>query len=357
MTSIPQETARVWADVDLRALVQNARTVARISGARLLPMVKANGYGLGALAAARALEVLDPWGYGVATIEEGAELRAGGVTRPILVFTPIHQSLIPRYRAHALRAVVGDTEGLDAWLTGMGSAPFHVEVDTGMARSGFRWNADPIWRSKLSEAAGWEGIFTHFYSAETDPASVHRQWRRFQQVLDAVPRRPQLVHAANSAAALTGPTYAGDMVRPGIFLYGGLAGGTAIPQTVLRLNSRVVAVRTVRAGDTVSYGATWEAPRDTVIATLAAGYADGIPRSLGNQGRVELNGRVFPIVGRVTMDFMMLAVDGPVAVGDVATICGGLVSLDDQARHAGTISYELITGLGTRIPRRYDQSS
>lgn len=357
MTSIPQETARVWADVDLRALVQNARTVARISGARLLPMVKANGYGLGALAAARALEVLDPWGFGVATVEEGAELRAGGITRPILVFTPLYPSLISRYRAHALRAVIGDAEALKAWLAETELAPFHIEVDTGMARAGFRWNGDGSWRNGLAEAAGWEGIFTHFHSAETDQASVHRQWRRFQQVLDTLPRRPALVHAANSAAALAGPTYAGDLVRPGIFLYGGLAGVLTAPRTVLRLRARVIAVRSVRTGDTVSYGATWEAPRDTTIATLAAGYADGIPRSLGNKGSVELNGGVVPIVGRVTMDFTMVAVEGPVTVGDVATVYGGLVSLDDQARHAGTISYELITGLGTRVPRRYDQSS
>lgn len=357
MTSIPQETARVWADVDLRALVQNARTVARISGARLLPMVKANGYGLGALAVARALESLDPWGFGVATVEEGAELRSGGVTRPILVFNPVHSTLIPRYRAHALRAVVGDTEGLNAWLSEMGPAPFHIEIDTGMARAGFRWNADGAWRPQLGEARGWEGIFTHFHSAETDPASVHRQWRRFQQVLEGLPRRPDLVHAANSAAALSGPTYAADLVRPGIFLYGGMAGANNQPETVLRLQARVAALRTVRAGDTVSYGATWTAPRDTTIATIAAGYGDGIPRSLGNQGSVELNGRVVPIVGRVTMDFTMVAVDGPVALGDVATFYGGLVSLDDQARVAGTISYELLTGLGTRIPRRYDPGS
>lgn len=356
MTSIPQETTRVWADVDLRALVLNARTVARISGARLLPMVKANGYGLGALAAALALEALDPWGFGVATVEEGAELRAGGITRPVVVFTPLHPSLIPRYRAHDLRPVVGDTAGLTAWLAEPGAPAFHVEIDTGMARAGFRWNADGAWRERLAQAVGWEGVFTHFHSAGSDAASVHRQWRRFQQVLEALPRRPALVHAANSAAALAGPTYAADLVRPGIFLYGGMAGPT-VPEPVVRLRARVVATRTVRAGDTVSYGGTWEAPRDTLIATLAAGYADGVPRSLGNKGAVELNGRVLPIVGRVTMDFLMVAVDGPVALHDVATIYGGLVSLDDQARHAGTISYELITGLGTRVPRRYDQAS
>ena len=350
MTSIPLETTRVWADVDLRAMVLNARTVARISGARLLPMVKANAYGLGALPVARALEVLDPWGFGVATVEEGAELRAGGITRPILVFTPLHPALIPRYRAHELRPVIGDAEALGAWQA-VTTAPFQVEVDTGMTRTGFRWNADPSWRNQL--AAGWEGIFTHFHSAESDPASVHRQWRRFQQVLETLPRRPAVVHAANSAAALAGPSYAADLVRPGIFLYGGRV-GQSLPEPVVRLRARVVALRNVRAGDTVSYGATWAAPRDSVIATIAAGYGDGVHRSLGNAGAVELAGSVMPIVGRVTMDFLMVAVEGHVALGDVATIYGGLVSVDDQARHAGTIAYELLTAIGARVVRRYE---
>jgi alanine racemase len=316
MTSIPLETARVWADVDLRALVLNARTVARISGARLLPMVKANAYGLGALRVTRALEVLDPWGFGVATVEEGAELRAGGITRPVLVFTPLQPALIPRYHAHGLRPVIGDADGLAAWLAAS-SAPFHVELDT-----------------------------------DTDPASVHHQWRRFQQVLEALPRRPLLVHAANSAAALAGQQYAADLVRPGIFLYGGRV-GPSVPAPVVRFQARVVARRTVRSGDSVSYGATWRAPRETTIATVAAGYADGVPRSLGNKGAVELGERIVPIVGRVTMDFLMVAVEAPVAPGDVATVYGGLVSVDDQARHAGTIAYELLTAIGARVPRRY----
>ncbi|HSB55909.1 MAG TPA: alanine racemase, partial [Gemmatimonadales bacterium] len=328
--------------------------VAQRSGARLLPMVKANGYGLGALEVARALEALDPWGFGVATVEEGAQLRAGGITRPILVFTPLQPVLIARYQAHDLRPVICDGDGLHAWLEAS-RAPFHVEVDTGMARAGFRWNGENDWRSLLGGAEGWEGIFTHFHSADTDPASVHRQWKRFQQLLDSLPRRPALVHAANSAAALAGRTYAADLVRPGIFLYGGMA-GAEVPEPVVQLRARVVGVRTVRAGDTVSYGATWAAPRDAVIATVAAGYADGVHRSLSNAGAVELNGRVYPIVGRVTMDFLMLAVEGPVALGDIATIYGGMVTLDDQARHAGTISYELLTSLGPRVVRRYDPS-
>ncbi len=351
MPSIAPSPERAWADIDLGALKANARTVARISGARLLPMVKANAYGLGAVPVVRALEALGPWGYGVATVEEGAELRNAGITRPIVVFSPLQPSQAARYLAHSLRPTIGDVPALKVWLA-QGSAPFHVEVDTGMSRSGFRAAGDAGWKDLLGEATGFEGLFTHFHSAEDDPATVHRQWQRLQQVLEALPRRPELVHAANSSAALQGSRYAGDLVRPGIFLFGGDAGGPA-PEVVVRLRTRVVAERTVRAGDSVSYGAAWIAPRDTRVATLALGYADGMVRSLSNQGAVELHGHVAPVVGRVTMDFTMVSTDVAVAPGDIATVYGGLVSLDDQARRAGTISYELLTSLGPRVPRVY----
>jgi alanine racemase len=307
------------------------------------------------MACVRALEPLDPWGYGVATVEEGVELRAQGVSRPILVFTPLSPALVLPHVAHDLRPVIGDVGALHAWLAA-GSRPFHLEVDTGMSRSGFRWDSDLSWKELLSGQPGFEGAFTHFHSAETDPASVEQQWHRFQTVLQALPVRPPLTHAANSAAALHGPIYAGSLVRPGIFLYGGEAGGHT-PRPVVSLRCRVVAFRQVRPGDTVSYGATWTAPRDTRVATLAIGYADGVPRTLGNQGLVEVNGRLAPILGRVTMDFIMTEVDGSCQFGDVATVFGGLVSLDEQARRAGTIAYELLTAMGPRIPRRYDADS
>jgi len=351
MPSIANLPARAWVDIDLGALKANARTVARTSGARLLPMVKANAYGLGIIPVAQALETLDPWGFGVASIEEGAELRSAGITRPIVVFTPLSAPLIDQHLAHSLRPSIGDVAALEAWL-GQGSAPFHLELDTGMSRSGFRWTADTGWRERLRGAVGFEGCFTHFHSAEDDPASVHRQWQRFHQMLEALPARPPLVHAANSAAALQGHRYAGDAVRPGIFLYGGDVGGPA-PETVVRLRARVVAERIVRAGDSVSYGGSWTAPRDTRVATLAIGYADGMLRSLSNQGAVELQGHLAPVVGRVTMDCTMVATEVKVALGDVATVYGGLVSLDDQARRAGSISYELLTSLGPRVQRRY----
>ena len=349
--SIPDETARAWAEISLDALVANARTVAGVSGTRLLPMVKANGYGLGAPMVARALEAVDPWGFGVATVEEGTSLRAAGIIRPILVFAPLTPRLIPRYLAQDLRPAISDPQSLDAWI-GTGNSPFHVEIDTGMSRTGFRWNDDATWQNRLRSAAGFEGIFTHFHSAETDPASVEVQWGRLRQVVGLLSGKGTLVHAANSAAALRGRAYAGDLVRPGIFLYGGGAGGP-VPEPVVKLRTRVVATRRINPGDTVSYGATWTAPGETLIATLGIGYADGVPRSLGNSGIVELGGKVAPVVGRVTMDYTMVACEGPSAVGDIATIYGGLVSLDQQAERAGTISYELLTSIGARLPRYY----
>jgi len=361
-TSFAPETTRAWVDVDLAALAENARTVAAVSGRRLLPMVKANGYGLGAIEVARALEPLDPWGYGVAAVEEGRTLRTGGIGRPILVVSPLLAADAGRYLAHDLRPSIGDPTALAAW-SAQSDRPFHVEVDTGMSRGGVRWDdahALEAMRGALGTAVGWEGIYTHFHSAETDPPSVNVQWERFQGVLAALPRRPALVHAANSAAALRGAAYAADLVRPGIFLYGGTAGSVA-PRPVAALRTRVVAVRTVGKGDTVSYGATWRAPSPTTIATLGLGYADGFPRAAhggvppsGTRTRfVELGGSTVPVVGRVTMDLTMVAVEGTVAIGDVATVYGGLVSLDHQAEAAGTISYELLTALGGRVPRRY----
>ena len=358
MTNSP-ETARAWVDIDLGALVANARTVAAACGVRLLPMVKANGYGLGAVAVTRALEPLDPWGFGVATAEEGAALRAAGCVRPILVATPLDPEGVDRLLAADLRPAIGDLATLRAWC-GRSDQPFHLEIDTGMSRAGIRWDdreALAAAAAELRDCRGWEGIFTHFHSAEDVAESVRGQWERFHAVLAALPRRPALVHAANSAAALRNSAFAGDLVRPGIFLYGGAAGEWT-PTPVAALRARVVAVRRVGAGDPVSYGATWRAPQATTIATVAAGYADGLPRAAEVTGRparvVEIHGRPFPIAGRVTMDMTMVAVgDEPVAIGDVVTVFGGVVSLDAQARSAGTIAYELLTSLGARLPRRY----
>ena len=348
------ETVRAWVDIDLMALLANAKTVAAVSQTRLLPMVKANGYGLGAVRVARTLEAVDPWGYGVATTAEGSELRGAGIDRPILVFTPLQADTLEDHLVWDLRPVVGDLTVLRAWL-GRTERPFHLEVDTGMARSGVRWEEvarERAWRDTLVAAPGFEGAFTQFHSAGSDPESVRSQWSRLQSALASLGHRPALVHAANSAAALQGTQYAGDLVRPGIFLYGGAA-GEPTPRAVARLQTRVVGVRAIAPGESVGYGATWVAEGRTVVATLGIGYADGVPRSLGNRGLVEINGALAPILGRISMDLTTVGPQAAVAVGDVATIYGGMVSLDAQAELAGTISYELLTALGGRVIRRY----
>jgi alanine racemase len=352
---IPEASDRAWLEVDLAALVRNARRFRELIGAPLLPMVKADAYGLGAVAVARAVEATEPWGYGVATPEEGAGLRAAGITRPIIVFSPLQASDVAPCKRHQLRPVIGDFAALDAWRA-QGVGPFHVEIDTGMSRSGFRWHdAESIaaLARRLEGAAGWEGVFTHFHSADVNEAASREQAERFEQVLAVLPSRPAMVHLASSAAAQLGQEFGADLARPGIFLYGGRA-GVLEPEPVARLCARVIALRRLRPGDTVSYGAEATVEAETTIATLGIGYGDGVPRSLGGRGLVELHGLLVPIVGRVTMDMIMVDVeDTPVSLGDVAILFGGLVTLDEQAALAGTISYELLTILTPRVVRRY----
>ena len=359
------QPSRAWVEVDLAALLSNARTVQSTAGVPLLPMVKANGYGLGAVAVARALEAVDPWGFGVATIDEAAELRAAGITRPVVVFTPWTPRVASsELRADGIRVVIGDIDSLEAWLASppselatRDSRLFHLEIDTGMSRAGIRWDDRDALQSAavlLERAQGWEGVFTHFHSADTDAKGTELQWERFQSALSVFPRRPKLVHASGSAAALRGTRFAGDLVRPGIFLYGGEIGPWApTPRPVATLRAPVAGFRDLKPGDTVSYGATWAAERATRIVTLAYGYADGMHRSGSNRAEVELGGVRRKVRGRVTMDMTMVEADAAVRIGDVATVFGGGISLDQHAAALGTISYEVLTAIGPRVPRIY----
>ena len=343
---------RAWVEVDLAALVENARTIARVSGARLLPVVKADGYGLGAAAVARALEPLDPWGYGVATAEEGAALRAAGIIRSILVLSPGRPALFRELDEHRLTPSLGDAASISAW-TARGERSFHVEIDTGMGRAGIRWNDVDDLRN-VCATPYFEGCYSHPHSAERMDGSAEAQLERFHGAVARLPRRPSLLHFANSAAALRDRKFAFDLVRPGIFLYGGL--GEARP--VARLRARVVSVRRVRRGESVSYGAQWSATRDTTVATLGIGYADGVRRNLTSDARVLIHGMACPVAGVVTMDLMMVdAGDLTVAVGDVATLIGtdggAELTVHDWAKWSGTVTYEVLTSLGSRLPRVY----
>jgi len=352
---------RAWMEVAVDALIDNARTIARVSGTRLLPVVKANAYGVGAVLASTALEQLDPWGYGVATIDEGAELRAVGITRPVLVFMPTRAQLFAEYERHSLTPALGDAGTILEWTT-RGDRPFHIEIDTGMGRAGVRWD-DVDELGEALDTPAFEGCYTHFHSADRTDGTAEQQLERFLTAVRSLPRRPALLHVANSAAALKGGSFAFDAVRPGVYLYGG-SPGVGLPEgkPVVSVRARVVAVRRVRAGDSVSYNASWTAARDTTIATLGIGYADGLRRSLGASGRAQvlLRGRPCPIIGLVTMDLTMLDVgDGPATVGDVATLVGsadgggGAITLEQFAAWSGELQREFLTGLGPRLPRIY----
>lgn len=360
--SMSGSATRAWVEVDLGAVAENARTVARIAGTRLLPIVKADAYGIGAVAVSTALEPLEPWGYGVATPEEGGELRDAGIARPILVLMPPRPEQFDSLCAARLTPALGDADALRAWVarSGAGGGPFHLEIDTGMGRTGVRWDAvDPI--NDLVDTPQFEGCFTHLHSAERDDGSAERQVERFCAALDRLPRRPRMLHVANSAAALRDHRLAFDAVRPGLFLYGGSPGGD-LPagKHVVSLRARVVSVRRVLTGETVSYNASWTAPRDTVVATLSIGYADGVRRSLGGGGRaaVLVRGRRCPIIGQVTMDLTMVdAGDAPLAVGDIATLLGEAegdrITLNELAAWMGELPHAVLTGLGPRLPRVY----
>jgi alanine racemase len=343
-----------WVEIDLGALVRNAQTLADRARVPLLPMVKADAYGLGAIPVVRALESLNPWGYGVATVTEGADLRAAGINRPIVVFTPLLLSDLEAARQHGLTPALGSQESIVEWTT-RSNAPWHLAIDTGMNRAGVRWDA--VATLDLRERR-LHGAFTHFYSAEFDDGSMELQLARFRDAIATLAERPRLLHAENSAALqqLAGPS-AWDIVRPGVFLYG--VGGTAEP--VATLKAHIVDLRTIAPGESVSYGGTFRAATQRRIATLALGYADGYRRAFGNRGRVIVNDREAPVVGNVTMDMTMIDVtDVPCAIGDVVTLLGraGDHVLDavTVAETGGVSPYELLVGLKLRAQRIYTGS-
>ncbi|MEP6692871.1 MAG: alanine racemase [Gemmatimonadaceae bacterium] len=349
---------RAWVDIDLGALSRNGATLAARAGVPLLAMVKADAYGLGAVPVARALEPLAPWGYGVATVGEGVALRDAGITHPIVVFTPLLDGELRAVRGAALRPLLSRAEDIRAWRS-VGGGPWHLGVDTGMSRAGVRWD---VMDSVIDEvrASPPEGACTHLHSAERDDRSAARQEGRFGDAIARLPARPPLLHAENSAAIARRARSHWDLVRPGVFLYGvGSGAGAAVePEPVVRLAARVVDVRAVAAGETVSYAATFTAAGARRVATLAIGYADGYVRALGNRGRVIVNGRVAPVVGVVTMDMTMIDVtDVPCAIGDTATLVGTsggvALSVEDVARDAGMSPYELLTGLRGRLAHVY----
>ncbi len=349
---------RAWVEVDLGALQRNGATLAARAGVPILPMIKADAYGVGAIAATRALEPLEPWGYGVATISEGVALRDAGVRRPIVVFTPMMRQEFEAAREAALRPMLARAEEITGWAA-LGGGPWQLGIDTGMSRAGVRWDAAGALADAVRSCPP-EGALTHLHSAELRDGSAAEQEARFRSAIALLPARPKLLHVENSAAIARRGRSEWDLVRPGVFLYGVGSGdgAQAVPEPVVSVRARVVDTRWVNAGESVGYDATFRSEDRCRVATLALGYADGYARAFGNRGTALVNGRVAPVRGTVTMDMTMIDVTNiPCEVGDVATLIGrdgsALITVDDAARAAAMSPYEVLTGLRRRMDYVY----
>jgi len=348
---------RAWVEVDLGALLRNGAAIAAHAGVNIVPMVKADAYGLGAVAVARTLEQLDPWGFGVATIAEGEELRRAAIERPIVVFSPL---LIGDFDA-AVRAnltpTLGSREAIERWReTGR---PWQLSIDTGMNRAGVQWDEIDTLRDVVA-ATPPQAVFTHFHSAERGDDTRDLQERRFAEAIARLATRPLLIHAVNGAAVEHRAPSKWGLARPGIFLYGVSSGNAPQihPEPVVAVRARVIDLRTIAADETVSYGGTYKAPSKRRIATLGIGYADGYRRALGNRASVLFHGRRARVVGVVTMDMTMIDVtDVQCEIGDIATLIGSdgadRIDVAELAEMGGLSPYEILTGLRGRLPRRY----
>ena len=363
---------RSWAEIDLRNIEHNYRTLkARLpEGSICLGVVKADSYGHGALPVARRLQALGCGYLSVATPDEAAQLREGGIRLPILILGPGSPDTAADLADLEVTQAVGNlaqAEALSAALRPGQVLKVHAKLETGMGRTGFPAEEAGI-RDLCAAMAlpglDFEGVFTHFAMADVpgDPYTKE-QYGRFRAAIASAEaqtgKRFRLVHCANSGAVIHTPLdYACDMSRPGIALYGcfpdDVTEGMDL-RPVMALKSRVAAVTFHRAGDTIGYGRTYTCPRDMRIAVLPLGYADGLRRGLSNRLEVELCGTRVKQIGRICMDLCMLDItDLPEAgVGSVATVFGGLVSVDELAETAGTISSELCCAVSPRIPRVY----
>jgi len=376
-TDPPAFSRPIWAEIDLVALRSNFETLVALSGGGMIAVIKANAYGHGAVAAARALctGAKRPAMLAVASVDEGLELRGAGIASPILLLSAI----LPSEANAAVRAGLTPTvfsvevaEALDAAGCAEGRiAEAHFKIDTGMARLGApHEEAVELWKScHVFPNLAISGVYTHFACADDeDDTMTAGQLSAFREFLGACGIDSSgsrvMVHAANSAARLRYPEARFAMARCGISLYGASPSPYSNPfgvplQPVMALRARIVHVRSVQAGTSVSYGATWRADRDSRIATIPVGYADGYPRSLSNRGQVLVRGQRCPVVGRVTMDITLVDITDAgegIDVGETVTVWGSGLPAEEVASWAGTIPYEIFTGVAARVPRVYSDA-
>lgn len=358
--------ARAEARVDLARLAANYAAVSAFAQRPVLAVVKADAYGHGAVRVARALETLGAPMLVVAYPEEGVALRAAGIRAPILVIAGCRVGEQALFAEHDLTPVVASPLTLDgavALAKARDGATVHLKVDTGMARLGFPLAAAAHVADRLAEV-GVEltGVMTHLASADEDPDFTELQLDRFDGVVSDLAgrgHRPQWVHAANSAG-LAFLRQSHTAVRPGLLLYG-LRPRPHAPhigvEPVMSLLARVALVHDIDEGTTVSYGGRWVSERPTRVATISIGYGDGVPRteSMSTLGYVMVRGQRAPVIGTVCMDFLMADVtDVPgVGAGDEVHLFGDAPSAWDIASRAGTNAWQVVTGIGPRVPRTY----
>ena len=363
------------AGINLSNLIHNLNQVrSKISpGCKILAVVKANAYGHGSIEVSRELENAGVDMLGVATVDEGICLREAGISKDVVVLGLISEECVPdiiKWRltpvVYALPLVKVLSEA--AFLAGI-TLPVHIKVDTGMRRIGVDSDKAAEFASSIANLKGIsiEGIMTHFSEADLeDREFVREQLDRFLNACELIERKGikiPLRHTANSAAIIDMNECHLDMVRPGIMLYGyppsQFLQDKVDLRPVMSLKSRIMYLKKVPAKTGVSYGRTFTTQRETLVATLPIGYADGYSRSLSNMGQVIIKGMRAPVIGRVCMDMTMVDVtDIPGAgIGDEVILIGGTagkyVTADDIARWTGTISYEVLCRIGDRVERVY----
>jgi alanine racemase len=359
-----------YAEINLQAIKYNITEIRKLLGpaVRLMAVVKANAYGHGSVAVSRSAVEAGADHLAVANLKEGLEIREAGITSPILILTESPTSVTDEIVQYDFtQTIYSFTEAKalsEEAQKRHKTAVVHIKVDTGMARVGVSPSEALAFIAKVSSLPNLkiEGIFTHFAKAEdTQDPFTQKQFDRFQQLAARVPQI-KLKHAANSAAVLFYPATQLDMVRVGLMMFGLYPQGNSRRlidlKPALSFKSRVTYLKRVPAGTPVSYGCTYVTPKETSIATIPVGYADGFSRRLSNRGQVIIRGKRFPVVGMVTMDLSMIDVgDAKIEVGDEVVLIGEqngqLISADEVARLEETISYEIVCGIGKRVPRVY----
>lgn len=376
----------VWAEVSLSAIAHNLRLIRRKIGKKrkILAVVKANAYGLGATEISKSLSRAGVEAFGVTCSAEGLELREAGIREPILLLTGFWSGEEQRVLCHNLTPAIARLDQLRLLERAAKSRrdktrtkfPFHLKIDSGMNRLGISPGQISTFLRELDDCPHLElaGTFTHFASSEDFRSTQNEQQEKaFAEALSqlrAAGVSPGIVHMANSAAICARPATWSDMVRPGAIIYGYHQNFVPpeigadvkkhlVLQPCLSFRTRVISLREVATGQSVGYGAKFVAERSSRIAVIAAGYADGIVRLRGNRGCVLVRGRPSPLVGTISMDLSMVDVtDVPgVALGDIVTIYGhdgnAAIHVDQVARQIGTVTSDLLCALGRRVPRFY----